>query len=405
MKDDGWKTDRIDNYITHISNKNKDLSIKKVVSVTKYNGIVDSLEYFDKTVFSKDLSGYKIIERNQFAYSTIHLNEGSIGYLDICDVAVLSPMYTVFKINEEKLNRDFLYDSLKSHKYLNIYNQIGEGSIDRRASISFSKFKEIEISVPPLKEQKKIAEILSTVNSQIDDMDILIKKTKELMKGLMQRLLTKGIGRKELKQTELGEIPLEWQVIKIEDICDIVDYRGKTPNKVESGIFLVTAKNIGKGFINYQSSSEFIKEEDYDSTMSRGIPKVGDVLFTTEAPLGNVANVDRENIALAQRVIKFRGNKEIVNNYYLKYYMLGETFQGNILNEATGSTVLGIKGSRLKKILLAIPSLEEQKQISNILSSVDIQIEKHEDKKTKLGKLKKGLMQQLLTGKVRVFKI
>lgn len=98
---------------------------------------------------------------------------------------------------------------------------------------------------------------------------------------------------------------------KLIDVCDYVDYRGKTPKKVESGIFLVTAKNIRKGYIDYESSKEYIASDDFDNVMRRGTAKIGDILITTEAPCGNVALVDKEDIALAQRVIKYRCNDEI----------------------------------------------------------------------------------------------
>lgn len=199
------------------------------------------------------------------------------------------------------------------------------------------------------------------------------------------------------QETCYGKLPVEWDLYTIEELCDIVDYRGKTPEKVDEGIFLVTAKNIGKGFIDYSVSKEYIREDEYDKVMSRGLPAVGDVLFTTEAPLGNVANVDNEKIALAQRVIKLRGNKKLINNYYLKYFMLGDSFQKEIYAQATGSTVSGIKGSRLKKILIVTPSLNEQNKIATILSTVDQQIEQTDAMLEKTKELKKGLMQKLLT--------
>ncbi|MGL4731524.1 MAG: restriction endonuclease subunit S [Clostridium sp.] len=342
----------------------------------------------------------RVIIKNDVIVSTVRPNLKSVAKINFDKENLICSTGFVVLRKKESVDSEYLFQFAMSDIFT---KQLVDKTVGSNyPAVNSTDIKETLIIVPPLKEQQKIAEILSTVDSQIHDTDKLIEKTKELKKGLMQRLLTKGIGHTEFKMTETGEIPVEWEVIKIEEVCEIVDYRGKTPSKVENGIFLVTAKNIGKGYIDYSSSQEYIKEDDYSSVMSRGIPKIGDVLFTTEAPLGNVANVDRVNIALAQRVIKFRGNKEKVNNFYLKYYMLGETFQQNILNEATGSTVLGIKGSRLKKILLAIPSMEEQQQIVDILSSVDNQIEEFENKKIKLEELKKGLMQQLLTGKVRV---
>lgn len=141
----------------------------------------------------------------------------------------------------------------------------------------------------------------------------------------------------------IGKIPKDWEIVPLTKQLDsIVDYRGKTPEKTEEGTFLVTAKNIKDGKICYELSKEYVREADYEEIMHRGIPQIGDILFTTEAPLGQVANVDRTDIALAQRIIKFRA-LSTVNNYYLKYWMLNEGFQQFLHSLSTGSTATGIK--------------------------------------------------------------
>lgn len=146
----------------------------------------------------------------------------------------------------------------------------------------------------------------------------------------------------------IGKIPKDWEIVPLTKQLDsIVDYRGKTPEKTEEGTFLVTAKNIKDGKICYELSKEYVREADYEEIMHRGIPQIGDILFTTEAPLGQVANVDRTDIALAQRIIKFRA-LSTVNNYYLKYWMLNEGFQQFLHSLSTGSTATGIKSSKLK---------------------------------------------------------
>jgi len=134
---------------------------------------------------------------------------------------------------------------------------------------------------------------------------------------------------------------------------------------------LVTAKNIRKGYIDYEKSQEFIAESDYDEVMRRGYVQMGDVLITTEAPCGNVAQVDREDIALAQRVIKYRPKTNMLNNTFLKYVLLGKEFQDKLLAQATGGTVKGIKGSRLHKLTIPVPSLAEQEKAVVLLSQFD----------------------------------
>lgn len=196
-------------------------------------------------------------------------------------------------------------------------------------------------------------------------------------------------------------IPNDWKEESIINVTSYVDYRGKTPKKVEKGIFLITARNIKDGKIDYKLSTEYISEDDYDEVMKRGIPQKGDVLITTEAPLGSVAQIDNVNVALAQRIIKYRGNPGILDNGYLKYYLSSDYFQTQLLKKSTGSTVKGIKGTVLHKMKIILPPLKEQEKIAEILSTWDLAIDKQQQLIEKKKEFKKGLMQRLLSGKVR----
>lgn len=194
----------------------------------------------------------------------------------------------------------------------------------------------------------------------------------------------------------------DWEEKRLEEITTYVDYRGKTPEKTENGIFLVTAKNIKMGYIDYTTSQEFVSSENYDEIMKRGKPKIGDVLLTTEAPLGNVAQIDKEDIALAQRVIKFRGQKNLINNTFLKYIFLSENFQNKLKNKAIGTTVLGIQGKVLHKLTLNFSSfLIEQQKIVDFLSSVDKKISITEEKLDLFKEYKKGIMQKIFNQELR----
>ena len=203
------------------------------------------------------------------------------------------------------------------------------------------------------------------------------------------------------KDSPLGIIPKEWEVKRLGEICDYVDYRGKSPNKSSKGIFLVTAKNIREGYIDYEASQEFIPIDEFKEAMRRGKAQIGDVLITTEAPLGHVAQIDNPNIALAQRVIKYRAKNGLLNTY-LKHFLMSEKFQTILTANATGSTALGIKGSRLHQLPIAFPGIEEQNNILLILNLWDVAIEKQSDLIEKIKLRKRALMQQLLTGKKRL---
>jgi type I restriction enzyme, S subunit len=166
----------------------------------------------------------------------------------------------------------------------------------------------------------------------------------------------------------IGEVPEHWEVVGLTKyLASLVDYRGRTPTKSEDGIFLVTARNIRNGFIDYEASQEYIVPAEYEAVMSRGLPQVGDVLFTTEAPLGQVATIDRTDVALAQRIIKFRGDSSRLSNYFLKYWIMGSSCQFNLEQLATGSTALGIKGSKVGQVRLCLPPLDEQSEIALFL--------------------------------------
>jgi type I restriction enzyme S subunit len=153
----------------------------------------------------------------------------------------------------------------------------------------------------------------------------------------------------------------------------IIDYRGKTPTKTTYGVPLVTAKVIKGGRI--ETPDEFIAESDYESWMRRGMPKHGDIVMTTEAPLGEVAQLDGLRIALAQRVITLRGKSDLLDNTFLKFLMQSEEVQEELRSRATGTTVLGIRQSELRKVSLTLPPLAEQKAIAAVLGALDDKIE------------------------------
>ncbi len=166
----------------------------------------------------------------------------------------------------------------------------------------------------------------------------------------------------------------EWVTRKLADCMEaIIDYRGKTPRKTKRGVPLITAKIVKGGRIH--EPEEFIEPDEYDDWMSRGLPKEGDIVLTTEAPLGEIAQLGPQRIALAQRLITLRGQQGILDNTFLKYLMLSAGVQEQLHAQATGTTVLGIKQKELRKIFLSFPPYTEQRAIAHILGSLDDKIE------------------------------
>ena len=255
----------------------------------------------------------------------------------------------------EVLSNKFLFYWMLSQKKI-------IGSFYRGAGIkhpSMMSVLNMRIPIPSLSEQNRIVGILDTFTDSIENLKQQIAQRRKQYEFYRDQLL-------------IFDFKINWY--ELIELCDYVDYRGKTPSKVDHGVFLVTAKNIRKGYIDYENSKEYIPFEDYEIVMRRGKPKKGDVLITTEAPCGNVAQVDDDSIALAQRVIKYRPKDERLNSGYLKYVLLGTDFQMRLDKEATGATAKGIKGSKLHKLQIPLPPLSEQQRIVSILDTFEASI-------------------------------
>ena len=180
------------------------------------------------------------------------------------------------------------------------------------------------------------------------------------------------------------------------DVCNFIDYRGKTPPKTTLGIPLVTAKIIKNGVI--QEPQEFIDESFYEEWMRRGIPKKGDVIFTTEAPLGEVAKIRTdEKLAFAQRVIILEPNEEVLDSDYLFYAMQDRVLKGRIEARSSGTTAIGIKAKELKQVEIDLPSIEIQKKIGKVLSAMDDKIAVNNDINKNLEEQAKAIFDRMIS--------
>ncbi|MCU4190248.1 restriction endonuclease subunit S [Flavobacterium sp. HXWNR29] len=187
--DELWKLKKIKDISIEISSKNKEDEDLIVLSCTKHNGLVPSLEYFGRKIYSDNLKTYKIVEKNVFAYATNHIEEGSIGYQSKYEKALISPMYTVFKTDDD-INDEFLFRVLKSNTYIQEYQKRMEGSIDRRGGLRWQEFSKIKVNVPSYEEQTAIALALETADQELKSYETKLEALQLQKKGLMQQLLT-----------------------------------------------------------------------------------------------------------------------------------------------------------------------------------------------------------------------
>ena len=172
-----------------------------------------------------------------------------------------------------------------------------------------------------------------------------------------------------------NNIPEGWKVTNLKScLSSLIDYRGKTPKKSKTGILALSAKSVKMGYIDY-NQAYYISPETYKNFMVRGFPKKGDILMTTEAPLGCIAKLDRENITVAQRLLTLRGKSNLLDNDYLMFYLMSRIGQYELKSRASGSTVQGIKRTEFSRVNIILPPLQEQKSIANILTAFDDKIE------------------------------
>lgn len=188
-----------------------------------------------------------------------------------------------------------------------------------------------------------------------------LRRTIQEREGLVAERLTRVVAD-DISYARTETLPVGWEWAPLQDLVRFIDYRGRTPTKTTSGVPLVTAKNIRRGFVS-EVPREFIAESDYDAWMTRGLPRVGDVLFTTEAPMGNAALIrDVRRFALAQRTITLAPYADFLGAF-LELVLLSPWFMDQLKKRATGITATGIKAAKLRLIRIPVPPAAEQRRI------------------------------------------
>ncbi|TVS16672.1 MAG: type I restriction endonuclease subunit S [Gammaproteobacteria bacterium] len=359
----GWQLYRLGQLFDERKEKVSDKDFRPL-SVTM-QGIVPQLETAAKT---DDGDNRKLVRAGDYVINSRSDRKGSGGISDY-DGSV-SLISIVLKPTRAIYPR-FAHHLLRSPAFQEEFYRWGHGIVADLWTTRYADMKNIRLFVPDLPTQKAIADFLDRETARID---LLIEKKQRLVELVAEKetmtrdtFTVKGVSDNHLMPSGVewfGDVPSHWVICRFNRlISSKVDYRGRTPEKVDEGVFLVTARNIRNGVIDYERSQEYTTEADWAALSARGLPEIGDVLFTTEAPLGQIAQVDRTDVAFAQRIIKFRANEAMVSNDYLAQFMMSSQFQRSLQLFSSGSTAAGIKSERMAHLFGLVPPKAEQAAI------------------------------------------
>ena len=303
-----------------------------------------------------------------------------------------------------KLNSNYL-SYLINHEKKKIIRLISGTNVKH---IYNRNIKTLLYALPPLSEQQKIAEILSTVDEQISTTQAIIDKSKELKKGLMQKLFSEGIGHTEFKDTKIGRIPKDWKVAMLKDVAKVItsgfSFDVFEKSKLDSGVEVLFTKvsdmnlkgneriisdSVNKGFF----ADDFVSSNSVLKPNSLIFPKRGAAIKT------NKKRINEKHIILDPNLIAVSFDEKGKVNYLFTYYYF---ISFDLMRIVEDGTIPQLNKRDIEPFKIPLPSIEEQQKIADILSEADAKIEKEEQEKAQLEQLKKGLMQQLLTGQKRV---
>jgi len=337
---------------------------------------------------------YSFTEENKDEVDKYILSTGFAGIL--CNTQKVSPKYLEKIFLSEWFNH--LKDSLA-----------GDKAIQKSLNNEDAKF--LEIPLPPLPIQQKIVSILDTIQSAIEVQEKMVEKTRELKKSMMAELFKYGApsfrrGRK-LKKTEIGEIPEDWEVVEAQNFCKfVIDGTHDTPKPSTEGYYLITSKNLKDGKIDFNDAYK-ISEEDFEKVNKRSKVDQYDVLFGMIGTIGSPVLVLDKNPKFAiKNVGLFKTNKKYFDGLYLVYYLDSPKAMNFLKKTIKRTTQVYLTLGLLRKFPFAIPKdRNEQREIAEILQTIDQKIEIEKKKKELYEELFKTMLNKIMNQEIDVEKL
>jgi type I restriction enzyme S subunit len=390
----GWREVRIGNIAREVSKRNRTGDDIPVLSMTKHRGFVRSDEYFSKSVYSENTENYKLVRRGQFAYATIHLDEGSIDYLKNYDAGLISPMYTVFEVNSADIEKDIAYRNFKRFALSGRFEPYSNGGVNRRKSILFSDLAAFKFAIPPLAEQRAITEVLGKVEEAI-------AKTEALIEAI-------GESRVELTREFQGseETP-KWPLRSIGSLIRQCQYGLSIPLDGEGSVPVLRMPDIEDGRVNVDIAT--LKTADVTpSDIASCAVRNGDILFNrtnSQALVGKTGIVracPKAPIVFASYLIRIVANSG-VNPFWLNGVLNLPRTQKRLKTLATpGVSQWNINSKTLKRFEIAVPPKVDQSRFADLYEAIESRLEAERDRLAALIDARAALAQELLSGRKRL---
>lgn len=395
----GWKSTSLSDASTPVTERVGERKLVPV-SISAGVGFVPQAEKFGRDISGNQYSLYTVVRDGDFVYNkgnSLKFPQGCVYQLRGWGEVAAPNVFISFRLKNGFVAGYFQYCFEKNIHGAQLKKHITSGARSNGLlNVSKDQFYGISIPTPLPDEQQKIADCLSSLDELIAAQGRKVEALKTYKRGLMQQLFPRaGETLPRLRFPEFEDAG-EWEETELEQCLEkIIDYRGKPPPKAQSGVPLITAKNVRFGWLD-MSADEYIEADAYDGWMTKGLPKAGDILFTTEAPLGNVAMFPTQGrFALGQRIITLRCKLNKCVPEFLFQSLLGPDMQGKIDFHSTGSTAKGIKSSVFVTLSFRHPKIAEQQRIASCLSSIDTLFNAETQKLEVFKAHKNGLMQQL----------
>lgn len=377
-----------------------DKEYKLVLTKLYANGI-----QLKEVKYGRDISASHmyLLRAGDFIFSKINVRKGAFDFVSAeLDGAVVSTEHPILNIDLKASDPKYVKFFLSQPLVWELFRRESKG-FSGKERVKVREFFTVPIPLPPLEEQKAIAYVLSTVQEAREKTEKVIEATKELKKSLMKHLFTYGpvsleeASRINLKETEIGEIPADWEVVKLEQVGEVLT--GNTPSKakkeywINGTIDFVKPPDLRNSCIT--TASEKISE--YAVHVARLVPP-GSVLVSCVGNIGRVG-YSLKKIAFNQQINAIVPN-DTINSIYLFFALQTQAEQIEKLKAVT--TIPIVNKSKFMKVLIPLPPLPVQKRIAEILQTVDEKIQAEEKKKQALDNLFNSMLHMLMSGKLRV---